>query len=94
MASAASAGVVKLFYPKVHGHAEELLTKDTLEHEAFLNWWRTETLTRDFWIETGDFMDRIHVTPRRTLLDPSKRNTSQGPLRNTLLESLGDSRVS
>ena len=89
MASAASLGSVKL-YPKVHGHVEELLTRTVLEHESFLNWWNTENLARDFWVESEHFLDRIHVTPRRTFFDPTKWNTSHSPLRETLLESLGD----
>ena len=94
MASAASLGPVKLFYPKVHGYVEELLTRTVLEHESFLNWWNTENLARDFWVESEHFLDRIHVTPRRTFFDPTKWNTSHSPLRETLLESLGDLRES
>eukprot|EP00435_Cladocopium_sp_Y103_P070748 s785_g36.t1 len=93
-ASSLSHGGGCLFYPKVHGHVEELLTRDILDHEVFMNWWNGDALSRDFWIETEHYLDRIHVTPRRTFFDPSHWRTTQGPLRDNLLQRLGAVRES
>ncbi len=92
MASAASVGRVHFFYPKVHGHIFDMLTRDTLPSETFLHWWNQQTHVRDFWVEDDEYMVRVHVTPRRTCFDPGRWNTSDDTLRTNLLKELDECR--
>ena len=77
------------------------MCRDVLPVETFMHWWNGQPHwwngqppSRDFWIETEEYMYRIHVTPRRTLFDPSNWQTSQTELRDLLLQRLGTCRES
>ena len=94
MADRLVGGVPKLFYPKVSPSAEEFLCRDPFPHELFLNWWKQNEITKDFWIETSDCMIRIHVTPRRTPFDPRRWQTSNDILKKQLMGRLGEVRTS
>ena len=81
-----------LFYSKVRGNIQVMLTSSILPSEPFLHWWHGVPPTRDFWIESDEYLDRIHVIPRRTLFDPSIWRTAHEPLRDQLLARLGEIR--
>ena len=84
-----------LFYPKkLEKHVVENLVKSTLCEEWFRGWWRSTNISRDFWIEGEEFMDRIHVTPRRDFFSPCAWNTPLTHLKTQLLEMVGDTRSS
>ena len=84
-----------LFYPKkLEQHVVENLVKSALCEEWFRGWWRSTSISRDFWIEGEEYMDRIHVTPRRDFFTPCSWNTSLTHLKKQLLEMVGDVRVS
>ena len=84
-----------IFYPK---NLEEIYVKaftaDTLAPETFMSWWKETSISRDFWIESENYVDRIHVTPRKFMFDPSKWNTTMVDLKNELLAVLDDTRTS
>ena len=94
MADRLSGVLPKLFYPKLSPSAEEFLCRDPFPHELFLNWWKQNEITKDFWIETTDCMIRIHVTPRRTPFDPRRWQTSNDTLKKQLMSRLGEVRTS
>ena len=94
MADRLSGVLPKLFYPKLSPSAEEFLCRDPFPHELFLNWWKQNEITKDFWIETTDCMIRIHVTPRRTPFDPRRWQTSSDTLKKQLMSRLGEVRTS
>lgn len=84
----------KLFYDKVDEATRELMTREELPHEHFLNWWRSHDTHRDFWVESEDYMDRIHVVPRRYMFDPASWNTSNENLKKKLIGCLHEIRES
>ena len=65
--SAASGLGRSMFYPKVRGHVHELLSRDVLPPEPFLHWWKEQSFSRDFWIETEHDLLRIHVDSKTDL---------------------------
>ncbi|CAE7835178.1 RE2 [Symbiodinium microadriaticum] len=68
----------KIFYPKkIHSFVENFLSAEPMNAEIFVRWWSQTKLTKDFWIETGSSLIRIHVVPRRGLFNPSSWVTSQ-----------------
>ena len=94
MASSLDRGWHKLFYPKVENHVEELMLLGDLSAETFLHWWHQQRDTdRDFWVESADFLIRVHVTPRRTFFDPRTWRTKDNTLKTQMLEALGDQRT-
>ena len=84
-------GVGRLFYEKVDDATRELMTRQDLPHESFLNWWRSHDTHRDFWVETENYMDRIHVVPRRHMFNPTAWNTNNQSLKQRLLSCLHES---
>ena len=84
-------GVGRLFYEKVDDATRELMTRQDLPHESFLNWWRSHDTHRDFWVETENYMDRIHVVPRRRMFNPTAWNTNNQSLKQRLLSCLHES---
>ena len=101
MAAAPGSGVVSrgmtpsIFYPKkLPAGVEELLTSSTLSSEGFLHWWRGSLISRDFWVEGPEYLDRIHVTPRRHLFNPEDWSTTLDDTRTKLLVSCGEVRIS
>ena len=62
----------KLFHPKkVPPVVQNFLSgSDALPKKIFLSWWKHNKIGRDFSVETRERMIRVHVTPRRTWLDP------------------------
>ena len=83
-------GCGRLFYEKVDEATRELMSRQDLPHESFLNWWRSHDTHRDFWVETEDYMDRIHVVPRRHMFKPTAWNTNNQSLKEKLLSCLHD----
>lgn len=84
-----------LFYPKkLDQHVVENLVKSSMCEEWFRGWWHSTSISRDFWIEGEEYMDRIHVTPRRDFFTPCSWNTPLTHLKKQLLEMVGDVRVS
>ena len=94
MADRLQGATPSLFYPKVGPSAQEFLCRDDFPHELFLHWWTRQELTKDFWIETEQYMIRIHVTPRRSFFDPSRWQTTNETLKQQLMERLGKTRQS
>ena len=85
----------KLFYPKkMDPMVIRNLSAEHLRPEWFQGWWRENKFLRDFWIEGDFYIDRIHVIPRRDPFDPRDWQTSDGGLKECLLVSLGDTRMS
>ena len=85
----------KLFYPKkMDPMVMHNLSAEHLCPEWFQGWWRENKILRDFWIEGDFYIDRIHVIPRRDPFDPRDWQTSDGGLKECLLISLGDTRMS
>ena len=84
-----------IFYPK---NLEEIyvqaFTAEHLAPELFMSWWKETPVSRDFWIESEGHVDRIHVTPRKYMFDPSKWNTTVKDLKDELLAVLGETRTS
>ena len=79
-----------IFYPKkLLPGIHDLLTAVELSCEGFLHWWRDSPISRDFWIETHDYLDRIHVTPRRYLFNPEDWSTPLDEVRHKLLDNIG-----
>ena len=82
----------RIFYEKpINPAVRELLVGDRLNPDTFLAWWTSSDLKSDFWLELGDKLIRVHVTPRKTFFDPRKW-TSQSLQRSLLLQSLGSIR--
>ena len=87
----AAAETPKLFSPKkVPFSIQNMITHEPFQHEAFLCWWRSKEYLRDFWIETDEYLYRIHVTPRRHSFDPTSWQTVNTELKSKLLELLDD----
>ena len=87
----AAAVCEKLFSSKkVPLSIQSMLIHEPFQHEAFLCWWRSKEYLRDFWIETTDYMYRIHVTPRRNSFDPTSWQTANVELKNKLLDLLDE----
>ena len=85
----------RLFYPKnLTTGVFAMLTADVLRPETFLHWWQHCDHQRDFWVETPEFLGRIHVTPRRTWFDPEGWNKQKVSLKGQLLEVLDGLRES
>ena len=85
----------KLFYPKkIDPMVMHNLSAEHLCPEWFQGWWRENKILRDFWIEGDFYIDCIHVIPRRDPFDPRDWQTSDGGLKECLLISLGDTRMS
>ena len=85
----------RIYYPKkLFPGTVTLLTSDDLFCEGFLHWWRDSSISRDFWIETPEYLDRIHVTPRRHLFNPEDWSTPLQSVRQKLLDSLDGTRQS
>lgn len=85
----------KLFYPKkLDPLVIKKLSAELLCPEWFQGWWRDNEFLRDFWVEGDTYMDRIHVTPRRDLFDPREWHTQDTALKDCLLDSLGETRIS
>ena len=84
-----------LFYPKdLTTGVYRMLVQDTINPETFLTWWHDCDQQRDFWVESEDYLDRIHVTPRKTFFDPRLWNTNKENVKLQLLSSLGPMRES
>ena len=81
----------EIFYPKkIAPEAYNLLTgKWDRGGHGFLAWWQGANQCRDFWIETGQEMIRIHVVPRKRAFDPKLWTTKYGHLKDQLLRRLG-----
>ena len=80
-----------LFYAKkLFLEIENMLKGSEIPANTFLCWWKGTNVSKDFWIETEDELIRIHVVPRRTSFNPEAWNTSQLPLKERLLQLLGD----
>ena len=85
--------VQTLFFGKKVGKSvEQLLTRDPFSSESFMHWWREKDYLRDFWIETPDFLYRVHVTPRSTMFSPLHWKTGNHELKKQLLAVLDDER--
>ena len=83
----------KLFYPKkLDALVYQKLTEENLCSEWFLGWWREHDALRDFWIEGDQYMDRIHVTPRKEFFDPQHWKTQDFALKSQLLLRLDEMR--
>ena len=81
----------EIFCPKkIASEAYNLLTgKWDRGGHGFLAWWQGANQCRDFWIETGQEMIRIHVVPRKRAFDPKLWTTKYGHLKDKLLRRLG-----
>ena len=80
----------KIFYAKkIHSFVENFLSAEPMNAEIFVRWWSQTKLTKDFWIETGSSLIRIHVVPRRGLFNPSSWVTSQVEVKERLLRAIG-----
>ena len=83
-----------IFYDKkLDPGAKEMLCQEHLPQEAFKAWWDRTGTTSDFWLETHEAWIRIHMTPRRTLFNPSTWNTRATLQKEMLLETIGEVRV-
>ena len=85
-----------LFYPKKVSMAVRAMLEGNWDRggQAFTLWWNQAQQSRDFWVETATEMIRIHVVPRMDKFDPSKWTTTNQSLKQSLLATLGDVRVS
>ena len=84
----------RIFYPKKIAEAtKNLLLGDVLNRESFLAWWSQTSIKNDFWLEGEHLMVRVHVVPRRTFFNPSSWSTPKQELKDSLLQSLGHTRV-
>ena len=84
----------KLFYEKkLHPETQQALCSPDLSVDVFLAWWRSTNLTKDFWLETPNEMIRIHIVARKFAFNPENWNTASEHLKQRLLATLGDSRV-
>ena len=82
-------GVGQIFYEKkIDPAVKNMLLADSLNHEAFLNWWCSSAVSNDFWIEHPERLVRVHVIPRKSFFHPRKWQTQYG-LRDLLLHCLG-----
>ena len=80
----------RIFYPKKLPPATRNMLLDRDFHEgSFLNWWKTTSISQDFWIEGPEHLVRVHVVPRRSFFSPMAWGTSDQGLKNDLLNALG-----
>ena len=83
----------QIFYAKkIPPEVKNLLVCENLSVECFVKWWNQTRFMSDFWIETKHTMIRVHVTPRKTLFNPTEWKTPQSLLRDHLLRVLGSLR--
>ena len=81
----------RLFYAKRLPPAiEDMLAHSTLNVETFLGWWRGCKIQRDFWVERGAMLIRVHVVPRKYPFSPEGWQTEQSELKAELLSVLGE----
>ncbi|CAE7462138.1 GIP [Symbiodinium sp. CCMP2456] len=84
----------KLFYAKrLPPTVEDMLAGEELSAETFLGWWKGSNLQKDFWIERGNLLIRVHVVPRKFPFSPQGWNTEQQHLKTQLLLALGPESV-
>ena len=84
-----------LFYGKKLGpFIKDMLVADSLNTDAFYDWWSSTKLSSDFWIECPDRLVRVHVTPRKNFFDPRSWQTTHTLQRTLLLDALGSLRES
>ena len=80
----------RIFYPKKLSPATRNMLLDRDFHEgSLLNWWKTTSISQDFWIEGPEHLVRVHVVPRRSFFSPMAWGTSDQSLKNDLLNALG-----
>ena len=83
-----------LYYEKkIPPEFRNVVVQPKLCRESFIAWWRDSEVGGDFWVETEDSWIRVHVTPRRSMFNPIRWNTSSTVLKEMLLSTLGDLRV-
>ena len=83
---APSSNWTPLFYPKdLTTGVRRMLTSTEVSPETFLAWWKECDHQQDFWVESEGYLDRIHVTPRKTYFDPRSWRTQKEDLRDSLL---------
>ena len=61
--------------------------------EVFTRWWCQTKLSKDFWIENGESLIRVHIVSRRGLSSPANWVTSQIDVKHRLLEVVGPVRT-
>ena len=84
----------RIFYDKkLSPQAKELLSQDRLQEHSFVSWWEQTNLTSDFWLEGESAWYRIHVTPRRSLCNPSTWKTRSTVQKDMLLSTISDFRM-
>ena len=82
-----------LFYPKkISREAYNMLLADTLNVETFVAWWKSSSVSNDFWVEGENVLARVHVTPKRTFFSPRGWTTDNCEHKEALLETLGSIR--
>lgn len=60
-----------------------------MQPSTFYMWWKGAQQSRDFWVETAEWMVRVHVVPRLGVFDPAAWNTTQHGLKERLLGTIG-----
>ena len=94
VASCRSPTHYNLYYEKkIPPEFRNVVAQPKLCRESFVTWWRDSEVGGDFWVETEDSWIRVHVTPRRSMFNPLRWNTSSTVLKEMLLSTLGDLRV-
>ena len=79
-----------LFSPKKIGPATRNFLLDARFSPAtFATWWSSTNVSNDFWVESEEYLVRVHVIPRRTFFNPQHWKTSNSVHKEELLQSLG-----
>ena len=83
-----------VYFPKkLDPGVNDMLGQDRLHQDAFLSWWNSTPIERDFWLETPTAWIRVHIVPRRVMFSPSSWRTSTTVQRDMLVASLGTMRM-
>ena len=83
-----------IFYDKkLDPSTRNMLSQDRLPLDVFLAWWEKSAIRRDFWVETPTTWVRVHMIPRRSMFNPSTWRTGSTVLRDMLVASIGQTRM-